>query len=308
LRVLFVAIAVALLVVALVHKGPTLRREVRDLSAPVIFAAFVAGLAGLTCSMVVWRCLLADLGSPLSFGDAWRVMFIGQLGKYIPGSVWPVIGQMELGAERGVPRSRSAVSMVLSAGVMVLTGTLVAAATVPFGARGSVGRCWWILLLIPIGVTLLSPPLLNRMLAFTLRLLRTATPPQRVTTRGLVVSVVWALVGWLSNGAMTYIIMRRLAGPGHAVVLVSVGGFALSWVAGYLAVFAPAGAGVREAVMVAVLGTQTKTSVALVVALITRALTIAADALTGGLAFGLVGRRRLRQLRAGRSTKATDDG
>ncbi len=219
-----------------------------------------------------------------------------------------MIGQMELAAERGVPRSRSAVSMVLSAGIMVLTGSLVAAATVPFGARGSVGRFWWILLLIPIGITLLSPPLLNRMIGYTLRLLRTGTPPSRLTTRGLTVSVAWATVGWLSNGGMTYIIMRRLAGGGHAVVLVSVGGFALSWVAGYLAVFAPAGAGVREAVMVAILGTQTKTSVALAVALITRALTVAADALTGGLALALVGRRRFRQLRAGRAAKAAKPG
>jgi uncharacterized membrane protein YbhN (UPF0104 family) len=304
--VLFIVAAIALLIVALVHQGPTLRREIRDLSGPIILAAFVAGLAGLTCSMVVWRCLLADLGSSLSFGDAWRVMFIGQLGKYIPGSVWPVIGQMELGAERGVPRSRSAVSMVLSAGVMVLTGSLVAAATVPFGARGSVGRFWWVLLLIPIGCTLLSPPLLNRMLGLTLRLLRTKTPPQRVTTRGLAVAVAWALVGWLLNGAMTYILMQHLAGSGHAIVLVSVGGFALSWVAGYVAVFAPAGAGVREAVMVAILGTQTKTSVALAVALVTRALTVGADALTGGLALALVGRRRLRQLRAGRGGRTTN--
>ncbi len=72
-RLLFIAAAIALLVVALVHEGPTLRREFRDLSPPVILAAFTAGLAGLTCSMIVWRCLLRDLGSALSFGDAWRV-------------------------------------------------------------------------------------------------------------------------------------------------------------------------------------------------------------------------------------------
>src|SRR5262245_22025381 len=78
-RILFVVAAVALLSVALVHQGPTLRREAETLSAPVIVAAFAAGLAGLACSLLVWRAVLADLGSRLSLGDACRIMFIGQL-------------------------------------------------------------------------------------------------------------------------------------------------------------------------------------------------------------------------------------
>jgi uncharacterized membrane protein YbhN (UPF0104 family) len=306
-RALFVSAAVALLCLALVDEGSTLRREAQTLSAPIIATAFIAGLAGLACSLMVWKSVLADLGSPISLGDACRIMFIGQLGKYIPGSVWPVFGQMELGAERGIPRSRSAVSVVLSSAVMVLTGGLVAACTVPFGARGSIGRYWWVLLVVPVGAVLLSPPLLNRLLGFTLRLLRAPAIEERVTVRGLAISAGWACLGWLFNGAMVYVMMRRLAGSGGAIALVSVGGFALSWVAGYLAVFAPAGAGVREAVLVAVLGTQTRTSVALVVAVVARALTVAADAAAGGLAMTLVGRRRLRTIMSSRrSTDSAD--
>ena len=30
-----------------------------------------------------------------------RIMFIGQLGKYLPGSVWPILAQMELGNASG---------------------------------------------------------------------------------------------------------------------------------------------------------------------------------------------------------------
>jgi uncharacterized membrane protein YbhN (UPF0104 family) len=301
MRVLFVAVAAALLSLALVEQGPTLRREAQALSAPVLAAAFAAGLAGLACSLMVWRSILKDLGSHLSLGDACRIMCIGQLGKYIPGSVWPVLGQMELSAQRGVARSRAAVSLLLSSAIMVLTGGFVAAVTVPFGAHGSIGRYWWVLLVVPVAALLLSPPLLNRLLGMTLRLLRTPTIPERVTTRGLAVSVAWGLLGWLLNGTMTYLLMRRLAGHGGAIVLVSIGGFALSWVAGYLAIFAPAGAGVREAVMVAILSTQTTTSIALVVALVARALTVVADAVAGVLGIALVGRRRLLTLRTRRS-------
>jgi hypothetical protein len=35
-----------------------------------------------------------------------RILFLGQLGKYLPGSVWPVLAQMELGKTYRVPRHR----------------------------------------------------------------------------------------------------------------------------------------------------------------------------------------------------------
>jgi glycosyltransferase 2 family protein len=79
---------------------------------------------------------------------------------------------------------------------------------------------------------------------------------------------------------------------------VSVGAYSLSWVVGFLAVFAPAGLGVREAVMIATLHSQTIGPIALTVALVQRAISVVADAATGGAAVGLIGRRQLRQLRA----------
>jgi uncharacterized membrane protein YbhN (UPF0104 family) len=297
----FVAITLTLLALALADQWGTLRREAQALSLPVLALSFVAGLGALGCTLMVWRSALADLGSRLSLGDACRIMFVGQLGKYVPGSVWPVLGQMELGAQRGVPRGRSAVSLVVTAAVMVCTGGLVAAVTLAVAAPESPVRYVWILLAVPVGVILLSPPVLNRLLRLTLRILRRPWIEQGVSLEGLTLAACWGVLCWVLYGAMTYVLMARLAGNSLDVALVSIGAFALAWVAGYLAVFAPAGAGVREAVMLAVLSTQTKASVALVVALVTRALSVVADAVAGALGASLIGRRQLRALRARRS-------
>ena len=107
----------------------------------------------------------------------------------------------------------------------------------------------------------------------------------------------WALTSWFFNGLMTYVLMRQLSGDSRGTLLVSVGGYALAWVVGFVAVFAPAGAGVREAIMVAVLSTHTTADVALTVALVTRALGVVSDVVTGVAAAGLIGRRRLQRLR-----------
>jgi hypothetical protein len=61
-------------------------------------------------------------------------------------------------------------------------------------------------------------------------------------------------------------------------------------------------------VMVAVLHTRTTTAIALTVALVTRALSVLCDALAGGAAAALVGRSRLRRLRAGRANISPGSG
>src|SRR5262245_24251391 len=243
-RALFVATVVVLLAAALVERGPALWHQMDRLSVPVMVLAFVLCLGGLMCSLMVWRSLLADLGSRLSLGDAFRVLFIGQLSKYVPGSVWPLLAQAELAADRGIPRARTAVSVLLSSAVMVWTGGLVAAIALPFASTASTGHYLWIMLAAPVTVILLSPPVLNRSLRLLLRLLRRPSQYQPATLRGLVTSTCWGLLGWSLNGLMIYVLTARLAGhDGRQIFAVSIAGYALSWVAGFLFIIAPAGAG-----------------------------------------------------------------
>jgi len=299
-RVGFLALLLALLGITLAGQSSTLWHEVQRLSVPMLLLAFVLSIAGLVCNLMVWREVLADLGSRVSVAEAWRIYFIGGLSKYVPGAIWPVLAQAELGADRGIPRSRSALSVILCYAVMTCSGAVVAAITLPFASAGSVRQYFWILFLIPVGVLLLSPPVLNRLLRLVLRLARQPDDQQGVSYRGLARMMVWAIAAWATNGLFIYVLLRQLAGHPQGTLLVSVGAYSLSWITGFLAVFAPAGAGVREAVMVAVLQTHTTTDIALTVALVSRAISVVSDALTGAAASALVGRRRLRQLRAAR--------
>jgi uncharacterized membrane protein YbhN (UPF0104 family) len=300
-RIGFLAIVLALLGVALTEQAGTLWHQVSRLSVPVVLLAFFLDLCGLFGSLMVWREILADLGSRLSIPEAARIMFIGQLGKYVPGSIWPVLAQSELGADLGIPRSRSAVSVLVSYAVMSTSGLVVAMVTLPFATAASIAQYFWILFLLPVAAVLLSPPVLNRLLRLVLRVSRQPVMEQTVSYRGLARTMAWALFGWSANGLMVYVLMRQLAGHPQGLLLVSVGAYSLSWSVGFLAVFAPAGAGVREAVMVAVLSARSPLRIAAAVALLCRALSVVADAVAGGAAAALVGRRRLRRLRAERS-------
>jgi uncharacterized membrane protein YbhN (UPF0104 family) len=299
-RAAFLIVVLVLLALALYDQAGTLWHQVQRLTWPVVVLAFVFGLLGLFFNLMVWRELLADLGTRLSIPEAWRIYFIGGLSKYIPGSIWPMLAQAELGADRGIPRARSALSVVLSYSVMTCLGFVVAAVTLPFANAGSMAQYFWILFVIPAGALALSPPVLNRLLRLVLRVARQPLEQASVSYKGLARTMAWAAGAWIANGLMIYVLVRHLSGERQGTLLVSLAAYSLSWSIGFLAVFAPAGAGVREAVMVAVLHTQTTTAIALTVALVSRALSVVGDAVTGAAASALVGRRRLRPIRAAR--------
>ena len=106
----------------------------------VLAGSLVAVVAALCGGMLTWRALLADLGSPLPLRPAAKVFFVGQLGKYIPGSVWPVLAQMEMGRDLGVPRPRSAAAFFLMMPIQLASGLLVALRARSAGT-GSAGCC-----------------------------------------------------------------------------------------------------------------------------------------------------------------------
>jgi len=307
-RIGFLGLALALLAVAVGHEASALWAQVQRLSVPIVLLAVALNYCGLMCSLMVWRELLADLGSRLSVSEAFRIMFIGQLAKYIPGSLWPVLAQAELGADRGIPRSRSALSVLLSYAVMTCSGVVVATVTLPFATAASIVQYIWIVLLVPVAIVLLSPPVLNRLLRLVLRLARRGPLEQGVSYRGLARTMCWAIVGWLCNGVMVYVLLRQLSGHQQGTLLVSIGAYALSWAVGFVAIFAPAGAGVREAVMAATLHTRTTTAVALTIALLARAISVVCDAIAGAAATALVGRQRLQRLRAARRDTSEGPG
>jgi len=90
------AVAVGLAVYGLASQWTQVHAALAQLAGYDVAGAALAVIAGLGCMLLAWRTLLADLGSPLPLPAAIRVMFVGQLGKYVPGAVWALAAQVEL--------------------------------------------------------------------------------------------------------------------------------------------------------------------------------------------------------------------
>lgn len=297
LRWAFPVVALAALTVAVWTQRDQVRAALADVTPGALAASLALALLGSVASMLAWRALLADLGSPLAPVVAGRVFFLAQLGKYIPGSVWTLLAQVELSRDLRVPPPRSGAAAVLSVAVTVLSGVLVAAATAPALVPDLVERFWWVLLAVPLLLALLHPSVIAWWTSLLLRLARRPTADVgRPGYRGLLVALVWMLVAWALFGLHCWVLVED-AGSDTAAGLTGVaevtGVFALAWLAGAVA-FVPAGAGVREGVLVLGLSPVLTTGGAIVVALLSRLVLTAADLVLAGAAVALERSRRPR--------------
>ncbi len=307
-RVLFVLVALGFLAAALVSSWQEAKNALVQLSVPAVLGAQVAVLGGLFLLFLAWRALLADLGSQLPVGPAMRVLFTGQLGKYVPGSIWPFVAQMELAKKYHVPRRRTATASVLGMIFTLAVGLVVAAATLPLAATAAARTYWPALALVPLLLILLYPRVLNPLLNTALRLVRQQPLERPLSLRGTAVAFGWTLAAWMCFGGHSLLLtVGAGASAGLRVVPVAVGAYALGWSVGFLFVVAPAGAGAREAGIIAGLSPVLPAGSALVVALVSRLVMTLGDLLSAGLAV-LVYRRRKPEAQALVQAAAQPDG
>ena len=90
---------------------------------------------------------------------ALTIFFAGQLGKYVPGSVWTAAIQADLGRRRSIARSTMLVSYVVALMIAVATGGLVGLLVLLGAGAPRAMALWMLLLAAVVGAALLRPGL-----------------------------------------------------------------------------------------------------------------------------------------------------
>lgn len=291
LRIAAITIVAACVALFVVTNWDDVLAGLRRLGPADVVVALVAALLGVLASMLSWRALVTGAGSPLSVAAAARVFFLGQLGKYVPGSVWPVVAQMELSRRYGVPRPRTAFAALTQMLVGIVTGVVLAAVLLALSPTGAFTEFWWLSIVGIVSMTALAPPVLNVAVRFAARLTGgrlSAVEP--LGWRTVVSSAGWAILMWLAFGVHTWVMATRLAAPDADLWLLSTGGYALASVVGIVIVILPAGAGAREVILVLVFAGVLSSEDAIVLALVSRFIMLLADLVGAAVAVAVTRR------------------
>jgi uncharacterized membrane protein YbhN (UPF0104 family) len=279
------------------------------LSWPAVLLALVAALLAIGATALSWRAALADLGYRIPVASAAQVLLVGQLGKYLPGSVWSYVMQMELGRRAGIPRSRAFLASLVMTGLGITTGLAIGALGLPGTFRASHSSeysatarvAFWVTLgLLPIALVCAHPRVLTRLVQLVLRLFRRDPLDTPLSWRGVLATMLWSAVGYAGFGVHLWLLARSqgtagIAGLGSCVVAI-----ALAIAVSTVVVIAPSGIGVREFLIVIALGGfGVPFGTAYGIALASRLIATIGDVVAAGIA-AITGVRRIRHSAADR--------
>lgn len=281
-------VAVFLLVRVLVQQWPTIRDSLRHANIGLLVVGFLLAALGMSLLAVLWWRCLAVFGARRGLLRVIGWFFAGELGKYLPGGIWPVVGRGELARRGGVSRSTAYATTLMSLGLMCVGGGVASGLLVPFFAfdGGRLGPELLLIALVPIGIIVVHPAIFGRLLAVAGRVTKGRVTLQAPSFRSMLGLICVGVPPWLAVGGASVAISSALGyeqQPARVAFAAIV-----AWIVGFLAIPVPAGAGIREVLFVLASGLVSGPATA--VAAIARVFFILVDGIGGIL--GLAAQRR----------------
>ena len=143
---------------AITDQWSLVRSSLADARPAWLVAALVCAATAMVTIALPWKTALRMLGAVADRAAIVAWYFMGEIGKYMPGGIWPVVGRGELAFRGGVPRAAAYASVALSLGALYLAGMLAVVALLPLHLGGDHGAAaLWVLVLLPVGVAVLHP-------------------------------------------------------------------------------------------------------------------------------------------------------
>jgi hypothetical protein len=213
-----------------------------------VVLSFVLLFLGKFALSDLTRFSLKKVDVKLDYKDALTITSITQLGKYLPGGIWHVAGKFGIYKARKVTTKKSTAAIIFE-NIWLLSSALVIGATCllissqdvlcefnDIFCNAATNRA----ILIGLPIIWLAALLLVDYFFFK---------ENRYNFKDFILLIGEMLVIWVSFGISFWLVFPLHSGFEMAIT----GAFSISWVAGYVAFFAPGGIGIREYLLTIIL-------------------------------------------------------
>jgi len=288
-------LGLALVVVLLAVLGQLLHSRWQELPAQVLapnwsrLAGAVLMLLGSSAmSALQWRRIVIVLGHKLSVIEAIYIHFFVQAGKYLPGRVMLVVGKVMLAARQGLPVQGATASVIYEQVLFLMSGAWSVLLFTSLASADVIGRHRPIILAVFLaGFALLHPAVIRQIFRAVRWVSQSEIVVPALSYRATLGLLVGYCVPWLISGGAFYLFVTALAPLGLRLLPDMAAVVGLAGVLGLVSVFAPAGLGVREAVLTALLSVYFSLPVGVAIALAFRLATTLVDGIALLCAIGL---------------------
>jgi hypothetical protein len=253
-------LGVAFVAVKLRSYGATLAPQRFGIDAWTALAVlvFLYGCSGSLLALA-WRDLLRHFDAAVSPGWALSTYGISQIAKYLPGNIFHLLSRQAIGAAAGIPAWTLAKSSLWELGLLCITGSLFCILAVPLVFAG------------------IDPGVAATL--FSVALFTCTGIALRVFGLPLARIICWHAAFLTHSGAIFAGVLFIIAPGMHLAPLLPalVGAYGVAWLAGLITPGAPAGVGVREIVLFALLQSVVTQADLLMAIVLARAVTVLGD-------------------------------
>jgi len=253
---------------------------------PLVFSIFLLILYHFIAAWF-YKKWLHFFGEETEWSVSFKILYISQMARFLPGGIWGHVGRIYLGDKEGIPKKKMVLASIGHLALNVLTGVILASALIPFKA-------------IRLSNSLIGPFLVVGVIILSL-----------ILPKGASILELWS---YKKNGtnkispirfiqifklSMMYIGQWFLYGIAFWLLLMSfqiieqisfkktMGALAFSGSGVLMTPFIPGGIGVREGLLSFLLQPSLTSSDAAIVAIFSRIWLLLVDLICFGLAFSL---------------------
>jgi len=244
---ILVYISLAFLAIALVKADYLSMPEI--VSPAQLFTAFSFLFAGFILNAIAWKNILGGAGFPIGFRQSIVSTGLSVFGKYIPGKLWAMVGQVGVITEKYNYPTSSISGILINAQLIAIWIGLILSL---IGMAGFRGYELEIYIFVSILFLIISVLIFSRVQKFIIeklarRFVRKEFEYAEASHKGVTKTAVVYLFAWLCWCIGFYYLVLSLSGI--SVPLFIGLGMALALTFGFLAIIIPGGLGVREAVL-----------------------------------------------------------
>lgn len=250
-----------------------------QLDIKLILAALGAAILSLYLGALAWALILRSLGEPVDYLTSTRNHLVSNFAKYLPGYGWQLLGKAYLTRQQAVPATQIGYGLAIELSLLVVVGLALGLAFLPVelaqqwlagSFSAAVLQAFRIGLLVIISLLLLGLPFFGRNLKINAQ-------PLTIRARTYWIALLVVACGWLALGVSFWLLGAAIQPAAMNQFPVFVFALAASVLLGLAVFLVPSGIGVRESLMVAMLGPVLTTPVAVLIAGASRFLYILAD-------------------------------
>ena len=228
-----------------------------------LILSVLGGFAAFVLMALAWRIIIANFGFEVTLPEAFKISYLSNLGRYVPGKVWQVFGILYLTGKKGIPVETSGASFVLWQVFTIPAAFLAFALAAQLEPSilidqvaflGETTSIWiTVAAVIICALILFYPDPILKLVNSLLRLLSRPEVRFRMDKSVALLLFLVYFVVWIVYGMAFWLFLMAVVGSDAPGLVASIGIFSVAYQIGYLVLFAPGGFGPREAVLAALL-------------------------------------------------------